>query len=110
MDENNQKRWNPQLRVVPGVFYHDLGVNLPPQTMHLLWGSYRRKCRLCHCVLVENEEQTMTGTPELFSWRISVVYDVAFGHVCSALRMNRGSRASVLVWRLLVEMPAYTLS
>ena len=69
----------------------------------------RSKC-LCHCVFVENKEQTMTGIPELFSGRISVVHDVAFGHVCSAVRMNHGSRSTVLVWRLLVEMPAYTLS
>ena len=61
-------------------------------------------------MLVENEEYMVTGISELFSGRLSVVYEVVFGHVCSALRMNHGSRASVLVWRLLVQMPAYTLS
>ena len=35
---------------------------------------------------------------------------MGFGRVCSAVRTNHGSRASVLVWRLLVEMPAHTLS
>ena len=48
------------------------------------------------------------GIPELFSGRLSVGYEVVFGHVCNAVRTNHGSRASVLVWRLLVEMPAYT--
>ena len=52
----------------------------------------------------------MTGISELFSGRLSVAYGVIFGHVCSAVRMNHGSRASLLVLRLLVEMPAYTLS
>ena len=60
-------------------------------------------------MLVENEEQMITGIPEVFSGRLSVGYEV-FGHVCSAVRTNHGRRASVLVWRLLVEMPAYTLS
>ena len=58
-------------------------------------------------MLVENEEHMMTGISELFSGRLSVVYEVVFDHVCSAVRMNHGSRASVLVWCLLVEMPAY---
>ena len=39
----------------------------------------------------------MTGISELFSGRLSVVYDVGFGHVCSAVLKNHGSRASVLV-------------
>ena len=86
-------------------------------------------------MLGENEEHMMTGISDLFSGQLSVVYEVFFGHICSAVRisnsfsgrlsvvyeavfgricsavrMNHGSRASVLVWRLLVEMPAYTLS
>ena len=61
-------------------------------------------------MLVENEQYMMTGISELFSGRLSVVFEVVFGHVCSAVRMNHCSRASVLVWHLLVEMPAYTLS
>ena len=52
----------------------------------------------------------ITGIPELFSGRLSVGYKVVIGNVCSAVRMNHGSRASLLVWRLLVEMSAYTLS
>ena len=60
-------------------------------------------------MLVENEEHMITGIPKLFSGRLSVVV-TGPGHVCSAVRTNHGSRASVLVWCLLVEMPAYTLS
>ena len=62
-------------------------------------------------MLVENEEQLVTGIPEVFSGRLSVGYEVVvFGHVCSAVRTNHGSRASVIAWCLLVEMPANTLS
>ena len=52
----------------------------------------------------------MTNIPKLFSGRLSVGYEVGFGNVCSTVRMNHGSSESVLVWRLLVEMPAFTLS
>ena len=61
-------------------------------------------------MLGENEEPIITGIPELFSGRLSVGYDVGFGHICSAVRTNHDSRARVLAWRLLVEKPAYTLS
>ena len=60
-------------------------------------------------MLVENEEQMITGIPEVFSGRLSVGYEV-FGHVCSAVRTNHGSRASVIAWCMLVEIPAYILS
>ena len=61
-------------------------------------------------MLVENDEQMVTGILEVFSGRLSFGYEMVFGHVCSAVRTNHGSRASVIAWRLLVEMPAYTLS
>ena len=61
-------------------------------------------------MLVGNEEQMVTGIPEVFSGRLSVGYEVVFGHVCSAVRTNHGSRASVIAWCLLVEMPVNTLS
>ena len=61
-------------------------------------------------MLSENKEHMMTGISELFSGRLSVSYEVFFRHVCSAVLTNHGSRESVLVWRLLVEMPAYPLS
>ena len=61
-------------------------------------------------MLVETEQCMMTGISELFSGRLSFVYEVVFGHVYSVVRMNHCSRASVLVWHLLVEMPACTLS
>ena len=48
--------------------------------------------------------------PNCFLGGYQLVYEVVFGRVCSAVRTNHGSRASVLTWRLLVEMPAYTLS
>ena len=61
-------------------------------------------------MLIENEEHRITGISEVFSGRSSVGCEVVFGQVFSAVRTNHGSRASVLAWRLLVEMPAYTLS
>ena len=61
-------------------------------------------------MLVENEEQMVTGIPEVFSGRLSVGYEVGFGHVCSAVRTTHGSRASVIAWCMQVEIPAYTLS
>ena len=43
-------------------------------------------------MLVENEQYIMTGISELFSGRLSVVFEVVFGHVCCAVRMNHCAR------------------